>query len=54
MVRVEDVERLRVSTRKHMLAVSLDGEIVRAETPLEYKIRPKALRVIAPAARPGN
>jgi len=54
MVRVEDVERLRVSSRKHMLAVSLDGEVVRAETPLEYKIRPKALRVIAPAARPGN
>ena len=48
MVQLENVDRLRVSTRKRMLAVSLDGEVVRAEPPLEYKIRPKALRVIAP------
>jgi diacylglycerol kinase family enzyme len=48
MVRLDDARRLRVSSRKRMLAVSLDGEVVRAEPPLEYKIRPKALRVIAP------
>jgi YegS/Rv2252/BmrU family lipid kinase len=48
MVRIEDVERLRVSSRKTHLAVSLDGEVVRAATPLDYKIRKKALRVIAP------
>ena len=48
MVRLDDVERLRVSSRKRRLAVSLDGEVVRAEAPLEYRIRPKALRVIAP------
>jgi len=47
MVRLDDVERLRVSSRKRVLAVSLDGEVVRAEPPLEYRIRPKALRVIA-------
>jgi len=48
MVRLDDAERLRVSSRKRMLAVSLDGEVVRAESPLNYKIRKKALRVIAP------
>lgn len=48
MVQLENVERLRVSSRKDMLAVSLDGEVVRAEPPLDYRIRPKALRVIAP------
>jgi diacylglycerol kinase family enzyme len=48
MVRIEDVERLRVSSRKRQLAVSLDGEVVRAEPPLDYRIRKKALRVIAP------
>jgi diacylglycerol kinase family enzyme len=48
MVRLDDAQRLRVSSRKHMLAVSLDGEVVRVEPPLEYEIRPKALRVIAP------
>jgi YegS/Rv2252/BmrU family lipid kinase len=48
MVRLQGVERLRVSSRKRQLAVSLDGEVVRAEVPLDYKIRKKALRVIAP------
>jgi diacylglycerol kinase family enzyme len=50
MVRLEGVQRLRVSSRKHMLAVTLDGEVVRAEPPLDYRICPEALRVIAPAA----
>jgi len=48
MVRIEGVERLCVSSRKRQLAVSLDGEVVRAVLPLEYQIRKKALRVIAP------
>jgi diacylglycerol kinase family enzyme len=50
MVRLDDAERLRVASRKRMLAVSLDGEVVRARPPLDYKIRKKALRVIAPRA----
>jgi diacylglycerol kinase family enzyme len=48
MVRLEDVERLRVDSRRSHLAVSLDGEVVRAVPPLDYRIRKKALRVIAP------
>ena len=48
MVRIDDVQRLRVESRRSMLPVSLDGEVVRAEPPLDYKIRAKALRVIAP------
>ena len=48
MVRLDRVERLRVSAARPQLAVSLDGEVVRAEPPLEYKIRRQALRVIAP------
>jgi YegS/Rv2252/BmrU family lipid kinase len=48
MVRIEAVERLRVSSHRHQLAVSLDGEVVRAAPPLDYTIRKKALRVIAP------
>ena len=49
MVRLDGVERLRVSSRRRTLAVSLDGEVVHAEPPLDYRIRRKALRVIAPA-----
>jgi len=48
MVRIDGVERLRVSSHRNHLAVSLDGEVVRAASPLEYRIRRRALRVIAP------
>jgi len=48
MVQLEDVQRLRVESRRGTLAVSLDGEVVREAPPLDYKIRKKALRVIAP------
>jgi YegS/Rv2252/BmrU family lipid kinase len=48
MVRLEGVERLRVAVGRHHLAVSLDGEVVSIEPPLDYRIRRKALRVIAP------
>jgi diacylglycerol kinase family enzyme len=47
MVRLDDAETLRVESRKRMLAVSLDGEVVRAKTPLNYRIRKRALNVIA-------
>jgi len=48
MVQLDAVERLRVGSRRSQLTVSLDGEVVRATPPLDYKIRKKALRVIAP------
>jgi diacylglycerol kinase family enzyme len=48
MVRIEDVGRLRVSSHRSTLAVSLDGEVVHAAPPLDYRIRKRALRVIAP------
>lgn len=51
MVELKDVERLTVASGRSALAVSLDGEVVGAAPPLVYKIRKKALRVIAPAAK---
>jgi YegS/Rv2252/BmrU family lipid kinase len=48
MITIDGVERLRVSSQRHQLAVSLDGEVVRATPPLDYKIRKQALRVAAP------
>jgi diacylglycerol kinase family enzyme len=47
-VRVDGVERLRVASKRSRLAVSLDGEVVRAEPPLDYRIHKKGLRVLAP------
>lgn len=48
MVQLEGVQRLRVTSRRSSLTVSIDGEVVRVELPLDYRIRKKALRVIAP------
>jgi diacylglycerol kinase family enzyme len=48
MERIGGVERLRVSSHRSQLPVSLDGEVVRAEPPLDYTIRKQALKVIAP------
>ncbi|MEO7365945.1 MAG: diacylglycerol kinase family protein [Sphingomicrobium sp.] len=48
MVRLDDVERLRVAGRRTRMTVSLDGETVSMDCPLDYRIRKAALRVIAP------
>jgi diacylglycerol kinase family enzyme len=48
MVRIDGVERLRVASRRSQLAVSLDGEVVGAAPPLDYRIRKRALCVITP------
>ena len=48
MVRLDDVRRLRVASNRSSLTISLDGETLRLEPPLDYQILPKALTVIAP------
>jgi diacylglycerol kinase family enzyme len=48
MERITGVTRLRVASRRSIIPVSLDGEVVGASAPLDYKIRKGALRVIAP------
>lgn len=39
---------VQVQTRAKRISVSADGEIMTLDTPLHYRIRPKALRVFAP------
>jgi diacylglycerol kinase family enzyme len=48
MERIDGVERLRVGSRRSRVTVSLDGEVVSAAPPLDYRIRKRALKVIAP------
>jgi len=48
MEELANVERLRVGSRRTHLTVSLDGEVKGAQPPLDYAIRKRALRVIAP------
>jgi diacylglycerol kinase family enzyme len=45
------VGEARIETRKRRLLVALDGEIERMETPLHYRIRPGALRVLVPKGK---
>jgi diacylglycerol kinase family enzyme len=48
MVRVEDVQRLLVSSRRSHLVISVDGEVEAATPPLDYRVRKAALNVIVP------
>lgn len=43
-----NVEEITIETRKKRILVAFDGEVEMLETPLLYKIHPKALQVIAP------
>ena len=40
--------RLRIDARHKRLLVATDGEVQAMELPLDYRIRPRALRVVAP------
>ena len=42
---------LEVTGRHHKLEVAADGEVERTTTPVRYRIRPRALRVLAPAPK---
>lgn len=48
MVRLDGVRSLKVGSSRSTLTISLDGETISMRPPLEYRIRPKALQVIAP------
>ena len=48
--RLGDVTELKVGSSRPRLTLGIDGETATLETPLVFKIRPRALRVIAPSA----
>jgi len=41
-------KEVQVQTRRSHITVSADGQLMTLQTPLNYRIRPKALRVFAP------
>ena len=45
-------QSVTISTRHKAMPVATDGEVTVMTMPLEYRIRPKALRVIVPAPAP--
>ncbi len=40
-----------IETRRKRVRVSIDGEDIVMETPLHYRVRPRALRVVVPKSR---
>jgi diacylglycerol kinase family enzyme len=52
---VHKVKHVRIETRRRRqrMLVATDGEVSAMDMPLEYRIRPGALRVIVPATRAG-
>ncbi|MEO6247043.1 MAG: diacylglycerol kinase family protein [Sphingomicrobium sp.] len=48
MIRLDAVDELRVESHRSPVTVSIDGETEKLKSPLTYKIRKGALRVIAP------
>jgi diacylglycerol kinase family enzyme len=51
-LRAVTVPALEVSSRRKRLLVALDGEIRSMQTPLRYRIRPAAIRLLAPLPSP--
>jgi diacylglycerol kinase family enzyme len=45
------VTEAEISSDRPQLTLSADGETIRMETPIRYRIRPRALKLIVPAAR---
>ena len=50
MVDLGGVTELMVESRRRRLTLGIDGETATLETPLTFRIRPRALRVISPPA----
>lgn len=48
MERLDQVERLRVDSAQSSITLALDGETLVMSPPLDFRIRPKTLHVIAP------
>ncbi len=47
-----DSAHIRIDSKRSRLTVSIDGEVTSMRPPLDYRILPKALRVMAPQTKP--
>lgn len=43
-----------VTTRHKETDITLDGEVIRLKSPLEFKVRPRALKILVPCIQDGN
>ena len=49
---IERAASLRIDSRRRWLLVATDGEVTAMETPLTFRVLPRALEVIVPGAQP--
>lgn len=49
-VSIETVRSVTLHAKRNKIAAMIDGEVEMLDTPLNFRIRPKALRVLAPVA----
>lgn len=49
MVRIDDIEKLRVDSTRSTITLAVDGETTTMKPPLNFRIRRQALKVIVPA-----
>jgi diacylglycerol kinase family enzyme len=57
VIEYEKVQELTVMSKKPRLSVSMDGDVLIMDTPLNFAVRPKSLAVLAPplpAAEPAQ
>ena len=48
VIEYEKVQELTVMSKKRRLSVSMDGDVMILDTPLEFAVRPRSLSVLAP------
>jgi diacylglycerol kinase family enzyme len=48
VIEYEKVQQLTVMSKKPRISVSMDGDVLMLETPLNFSVRPKSLNVLAP------
>jgi diacylglycerol kinase family enzyme len=49
---IQHVEAVTIRTRRRMIKVMLDGEVLTLPTPLSFRILPQAVTVLAPPPPP--
>ena len=49
---VENVEAVSIRTRRQRVAAMVDGEVIALQSPLQFRLRPLALTVLAPPPSP--
>lgn len=50
-ISIETVRSVTLNSKRKRVSVMIDGEVTMLESPLQFRIRPKVLRVLAPPAQ---